>query len=104
MSKENLVRFVIDHNNPPALTAAQKIEIEALKKMQDEDIDLTDIPELTDDFFRNASRGRFFRPLKESTTVRIDADILAWLKSFGKGYQTRMNALLRAAMLKDTRK
>lgn len=104
MNKENMVRYVIDLDNPPPLTAGQKAEIEALKKMKDEDIDLSDIPELTDDFFRNAKRGAFFRPLKESTTVRLDADVLAWLRARGKGYQTRINAILRLAMLKDRSK
>lgn len=43
----------------------------------------------------------FYRPMKSSTTVRIDADVLAWLKSQGKGYQTRINAILRDAMIKS---
>ena len=61
-------------------------------------IDTSEIPPLTDEFFRRAIRNPFFRPMKQSTTVRIDADILAWLRSQGPGYQTRINALLRAAM------
>lgn len=61
-------------------------------------IDTSEIPPLTDEFFRRAIRNPFYRPVKQSTTVRIDADILAWLKSQGPGYQTRINALLRAAM------
>lgn len=64
----------------------------------DEAIDTSDIPPLTDDFFRRAVRNPFYRPVKQSTTVRIDADVLAWLKAQGPGYQTRINALLRAAM------
>jgi uncharacterized protein (DUF4415 family) len=62
------------------------------------EIDTTDIPPLTDEFFRRAVRNPFYRPLKQSTTVRIDADVLAWLKTQGPGYQTRINSLLRAAM------
>ena len=42
--------------------------------------------------------GRFYRPIKKSLTIRVDADVLAWLKSDGKGYQTRINNLLRNAM------
>jgi uncharacterized protein (DUF4415 family) len=42
--------------------------------------------------------GKFYRPVKESLTIRIDADILAWLRAQGKGYQTRINALLREAL------
>jgi uncharacterized protein (DUF4415 family) len=64
--------------------------------MKDEDIDFTDIPEKTD--WSKAVVGKFYRPRKKSLTVRIDADVLAWLKAQGKGYQTRLNALLREAM------
>ncbi|EEK3571854.1 BrnA antitoxin family protein, partial [Salmonella enterica] len=46
-------------------------------------------------------RGRFWRPVKAQTSVRIDADILEWLKAPGKGYQTRLNAILREAMLRE---
>lgn len=42
---------------------------------------------------------RFYRPVKEMTTIRLDADVLAWLRSEGKGYQTRINAILRREML-----
>jgi uncharacterized protein (DUF4415 family) len=61
----------------------------------------SDIPPLGDEFFANASRNPFYRPLKQSTTVRLDADILAWLKAQGPGYQTRLNAIMRTAMLRD---
>ena len=71
-------------------------EITALMRMKDEDIDFSDIPEITD--WSNAVRGKFYRPIKKSLTIRVDADVLAWLKSQGKGYQTRINSLLREAM------
>ena len=64
-------------------------------------IDLSEIPPLTQAFFEHAARNPFYRPVKQSTTVRLDADVLAWLRSQGPGYQTRLNAILRAAMLKD---
>jgi uncharacterized protein (DUF4415 family) len=70
----------------------------------DAQIDTSDIPPLTEEFFRRAIRNPFYRPVKQSTTVRIDADVLAWLKSLGPGYQTRINALLRAAMARATNK
>lgn len=101
--KKAYIRYSIDLDNPPPLTEAQKAEIEALKNMSDEDIDYSDIPLLTEKFWKNA-KPVHFRPLKASTTVRVDADVLAWLKNKGKGYQTRINAILRAAMLKDTQK
>jgi uncharacterized protein (DUF4415 family) len=71
-------------------------EIAALRKMKDGQIDKSDVPELAD--WSGAVVGRFYRPVKQSVTIRIDADVLAWLKSKGKGYQTRINRLLRAAM------
>lgn len=71
-------------------------EITALRKMKDVEIDTSDIPEITN--WTGALIGRFFRPIKQPVTVRIDADVLAWLKSKGKGYQTRINHLLRSAM------
>src|SRR5579872_1720121 len=71
-------------------------EIAALGKMKDIEIDRSDIPEITD--WSRAVVGKFFRPMKQAVTLRIDADVLVWLKSKGKGYQTRINQLLRAAM------
>jgi len=68
----------------------------ALAHKQDRDIDLSDIPEMTD--WSQAVVGRFYRPIKKSLTIRIDADVLAWLKGQGKGYQTRINGILREAM------
>jgi uncharacterized protein (DUF4415 family) len=71
-------------------------EIETLKRMKDEEIDFTDIPETAD--WSKAVVGKFYRPIKKSLTIRVDADVLAWLRGQGKGYQTRINALLRKAM------
>ncbi len=66
----------------------------------DDQLDLSDIPEITD--WSNAIRhGQFYRPVKQQTSIRLDADVLAWFKAQGKGYQTRMNNILREAMLKD---
>lgn len=82
------------------LTDRQKQDLERLAKMRDEDIDYSDAPRID---WSNAVRGKFYRPVKQSVTVRLDADILAWLKSKGEGYQTRLNALLRRAMEQDAR-
>ena len=49
-------------------------------------------------------RGRFYKPVKTSTTVRIDSDVLAWLRSQGRGYQTRINVILRREMLAALKK
>ena len=64
-------------------------------------IDTSDVPPLTADFFARAVRNPYYRPVKQSTTVRLDGDVLAWLRSKGNGYQTRLNAILRDAMLND---
>ncbi len=82
------------------LTKLQKQDLEALDKMSDEDIDYSDAPEID---WSNAVRGKFYRPIKKSVTVRLDADVLAWLKSQGAGYQTRLNAMLRQAMDREGR-
>ncbi len=71
-------------------------EIAVLRRLKDEDIDLSDIPEIRD--WRKAVVGKFYRPIKKSLTIRLDADVLAWLKAQGKGYQTRINNVLREAM------
>jgi uncharacterized protein (DUF4415 family) len=99
--KKTTVRYEIDLNNLPPLTKAQKAELKSLQAMRDGDINYSDIPPLGETFWKNAVRNPLYRPVKSSTTVRVDSDVLAWLRSKGKGYQTRLNAILRAAMLKD---
>jgi len=72
-------------------------EIANLVALADDQIDTSDIRELRD--WSGGVVGKFYRPLKEPVTIRLDADVLAWLKSQGRGYQTRINFLLRRAML-----
>ena len=74
----------------------QAKELAALARMPDEKIDLTDAPEVRE--WRGAVVGKFYRPIKRPVTIRVDADVLAWLKRQGRGYQTRINKLLREAM------
>ena len=83
----------------PPLTAAQKAELAALADRPDDEIDTSDAPVLSPEVWEGAVQGRFYKPRKTSTTVRIDADVLAWLRSQGRGYQTRLNAILRREML-----
>jgi len=71
-------------------------ELAALARMPDDKIDLTDAPEVRE--WRGAVVGKFYRPIKKPVTIRVDADVLAWLKRQGRGYQTRINKLLREAM------
>lgn len=83
------------------LTAAQKRNLAKLTKRPDREINYSDIPPLTDKFWENAVRSPFYRPVKQQLTVRLDSDVLAWLRKQGKGYQTRINTMLRNAMLND---
>jgi uncharacterized protein (DUF4415 family) len=88
----------------PTLTEAQRRDIEKPSAPPDHQIDTSDIPELAEAQWAEAVRGRFYRPVKKQITARLDADVLAWLKADGQGYQTRMNAILRRAMLSETRR
>ncbi len=74
----------------------QAKELAAPARMPDEKIDLTDAPEVRE--WRGAVVGKFYRPIKRPVTIRVDADVLAWLKRQGRSYQTRINKLLREAM------
>lgn len=74
---------------------SSKTDWARLAKMEDEGIDTTDIPELGDDFFHEATLKA---PPKQPVTLRIDQDVLDFLKSQGQGYQTRINKLLRLYM------
>lgn len=66
-----------------------------LAAMEDKDIDMSDIDELGDDFFRQAE---IRVPPKKSVTMRLDSDVIEFFKSQGQGYQTRINKLLRSYM------
>ncbi|MEA5114475.1 MAG: BrnA antitoxin family protein [Geobacteraceae bacterium] len=84
------------------LTKEQQEEIRKLQEMPDEEIDYSDIPPAGD--WGKAVVGRFYRPIKETVTIRLDADVLDWLKQGGKGYQTRVNSILRAVMERQRKK
>ncbi|MEA9390452.1 BrnA antitoxin family protein [Acerihabitans sp. TG2] len=83
------------------LTETRESELKALSEKPDCDIDYSDVAALSDAFWKNTVRGQFYRPIKKHASVRIDADVLEWLKGPGKGYQTRLNAILREAMMRD---
>lgn len=95
------------------LTAEEKAQMNALSGLSDSEIDTSETPEWTEQDFANAMRleGRsmaeamkLYKTRKAPVTARIDLDVLVWLKAQGEGYQTRMNAILRAAMLQDLRR
>ena len=83
----------------PPLADAEREHLARLAALADETINTRDIPELSDAAWRAGVRGRFYRPVKQQITARVDADVLDWLKSEGKGYQGRLNAILRREML-----
>ena len=98
------VSVTLDLDSPPPLTAEQRAELERLAGLPDAAIDTSDIPPLDERFWANATRFRdrtLYRPVKQSTTVRLDPDVLQWLKAKGRGYQTRLNAILREAMMRE---
>jgi uncharacterized protein (DUF4415 family) len=67
-----------------------------LKNMKDSEIDTSDIPSLDKAFFKNAKLR--LPESKSLITIRIDSDVLKWLKSQGRGYQTKINAILKTYM------
>ncbi len=71
--------------------------VDALK---DEDIDLSDIPKVSPEMFAKAIVRRGLKPVsrKAQLTLRVDSDVLDWYRRQGQGYQTKINALLRAYM------
>lgn len=75
---------------------ARRKELAELALLSDEEIDTSDIPEVLD--FSNAIRGKFYRPVKKSVTIRLDADVLSFLRKDGVQYQSRINAILRDYM------
>jgi uncharacterized protein (DUF4415 family) len=90
--------------NSSRLTAKQRLELDTLAELPDDEIDTTDIPEVRD--WAGAKRGMFYRPIKKQLTLRIDADIIAWFRdraAKGQGYQTQMNLALRNHMRRHAR-
>ena len=76
--------------------AARKRDIAAIAAKTDATIDFSEMPEAVD--WAGAEVGRFYRPAKRPVTIRLDEDVIDWLKSYGRGYQTKANVLLRYAM------
>ena len=95
--KSHMVTYRREPGDP--LTAEQIANIEELAARKDRPIDTSDIPERTD--WTGGVRGKFYRPVKQAVSLRLDADVIAWLKRDGRGYQTRVNRLLRERMLAE---
>ncbi len=75
------------------MSLSKEQRLKKIKSINDEQIDYSDISELDDKFWENAVIE--YPEKKKPITLRLDADVLEWFKSMGKGYQTRINAILR---------
>ena len=69
--------------------------------------DFSDAPILTEEQMKEFKPSHLrnmenYKPIKKTVNVRLDADVIEWLQSAGRGYQTRMNGILREAMLNST--
>ena len=84
--------------NSDPIPAELLAELKALESLPDSDIDLSDSPEVT--LWSEAARGKYYRPVKQLLSVRLDADLIDWFKASGSGYQTRINAALREFVLR----
>ncbi|MBQ4567208.1 MAG: BrnA antitoxin family protein [Desulfovibrio sp.] len=92
---KSIASFELDVSNLPPLTAEERAELETLSRKAERDIDYSDIPAVE-------NHCGFCRPA-EMTTIRIDADVLAWLRAQGAGYESRINTILRREMLASGR-
>ena len=97
--KKKLVQYEIDLAHPPALTEAQKAEIALLKAAPESAIDYSEIPPLDDAFWKTRYAIPTTGPPRLPQPCGIDSDVLLWLRAQGRGYQSRINALLRREML-----
>jgi uncharacterized protein (DUF4415 family) len=84
----------------PRLSVEKRRKLEKLAARPDREIDLSDIPEIRE-IPSDYVIGKFYRPKKETVTIRLDSDVLAWLKASGSGYQTRINNFLRLLMRRN---
>jgi uncharacterized protein (DUF4415 family) len=83
-------RYKLNPKKPRKLTPAEARRLDKVP------IDYSDIPPLGNDFFAKATAA--WPPVKKQLTIRLDADVLDWLKAHGRGYQTRINRILRVVM------
>ncbi len=78
------------------LTDKEKHELDYLSQLEDDQINVEDIPEMLD--WSGAQRGVFYKPVKQQITLRLDADIIHWFRARmrgRRGYQTDINQALR---------
>ncbi|HEX3742287.1 MAG TPA: BrnA antitoxin family protein [Bryobacteraceae bacterium] len=84
------------------ISAKQRRELKQITALPDSRIDLSDIPEVKPRA-SDIEVGRFYRPIKQLVSLRVDADVLAWFRGQGKKYQTHMNEVLRREMSSSLR-
>jgi uncharacterized protein (DUF4415 family) len=96
---EKLVRTKAEDILGKPLTKAQRVKLAKLKNLPDDQIDYSDIPPLTED-----QLSRMFQPGRQLIAVRLDREVLEWLRSFGPGYSTRINSIMRAVMEQTSRR
>jgi len=84
------------------ITERQRRELRRLAALPDSEIDLSDAPEKNPES-ADMEVGRFYKPIKQLVSIRIDADVLAWFRGRGKKYQTYMNEVLRREMQMNAR-
>lgn len=104
INDEHIIKRTIEAHKLPKLSTEQQALLESLAEKPDSEIDYSDAPAAPlDAKWYKTSLSPLYRPTKQITTVRLDADVLVWLKSKGRGYQTRMNAILRESMVQELR-
>jgi uncharacterized protein (DUF4415 family) len=86
--------------NNPKLTNDQ---ISQLRALEGREPDTNDIPEAPAENWQNAQRGKFWKARKEAISLRVDMDVLDWLRGQGPGYQTTINRVLRERMETERR-
>ena len=81
------------------LPKVRKKDLDRIAAIKDEEIDFSDIPEIKGlSGLHPRLDKNMYKPIKVAVTCKLDADIVAWLKQGGKGYQTRLNSILRHVM------
>jgi uncharacterized protein (DUF4415 family) len=81
------------------LTPAETACLDAIEAKMGDSLE---IPEITDEQWATAVAGKFYKARKEPISLRLDMDVLDWLRRSGPGYQTKINAILREKMLSET--
>ena len=89
-----------------SISRKSRTDLKRLDAMKDEDIDFSENPEITPEMFARGIVRRGLKPIppKRQLTLRMDSDVIEWFKKQGRGYQTKINSLLRAYMEEHRRR